>query len=131
MAAAAANHNQKLAFAAHANLTRLVNASAEQVIGVDLGEQAAAAVAAAAQANQEVDEARARLKNLSASGSEPAATRRLGGEKSDFKAASYLVSQRATVAESAKRKALAALQRVNDKLRKETTALATVALAAT
>ena len=130
MAAATANHNQKLAFAAHANLTRLVNASAEQVIGVDLGEQAAAAVAAAAQANQEVDEARARLKNLSASGSEPAATRRLGGEKSDFKAASYLVSQRATVAESAKRKALAALQRVNDKLRKETTALATVDVAA-
>ena len=130
MAAAAANHNQKLAFAAHANLTRLVNASAEQVIGVDLGEQAAAAVAAAARANQEVDEARARLKNLSASGSEPAATRRLGGEKSDFKAASYLVSQRATVAESAKRKALAALQRVNDKLRKETTALATVDVAA-
>ena len=76
---------------------------------MDLGEQAAAAVAAAAVANQEVDDARARLKTLSATsvaaGGEPVATRRVGHDKSDFKAAAYLVSQRATVAEAAKRKA--------------------------
>ena len=58
------------------------------------------------------------------------ATRRVGHDKSDFKAAAYLVSQRATVAEAAKRKALAALQRVNDKLRREGAALATVDVAA-
>ena len=57
------------------------------------------------------------------------ATRRVGHDKSDFKAAAYLVSQRATVAEAAKRKALAALQRVNDKLRREGAALAAVDVA--